>query len=145
MITHKKSRDPRPPDLSLLYFYYVIKDQEDQDITYYVQGDAALLMNYIPINICQAMEEKTHTARSLRSLSCAVLYESFRFAFSSCKAIICCLTSSGRSLPEMTARISLRRRQQPHSNRFLKKRRLTRSPSRAGASSPSARYPRLAS
>lgn len=40
MITHRKSRDPRPPDLSLLYFY-VIKDDEDQDITYYVRADAA--------------------------------------------------------------------------------------------------------
>ena len=43
MITHRKSRDHRPPDLSLLYFY-VIKDKEDQDITYYVQGDAALFI-----------------------------------------------------------------------------------------------------
>lgn len=43
MITHRKSRDPRPPDLSLSYFY-VIKDTEDRDITYYVRADAALFI-----------------------------------------------------------------------------------------------------
>ncbi|MCO5583893.1 hypothetical protein L7F22_037809 [Adiantum nelumboides] len=34
MITHRKSKDPLPPNVSSLYFY-IIKDQEDRDITYY--------------------------------------------------------------------------------------------------------------
>ncbi|MCO5584288.1 hypothetical protein L7F22_038212 [Adiantum nelumboides] len=43
MITHRKSRDPLPPNVSSLYFY-IIKDQEDRDITYYVRADAALFI-----------------------------------------------------------------------------------------------------
>ncbi|MCO5570418.1 hypothetical protein L7F22_024139 [Adiantum nelumboides] len=43
MITHRKSRDPLPPNVSSLYFY-IIKDQEDWDITYYVRADAALFI-----------------------------------------------------------------------------------------------------
>ncbi|MCO5579377.1 hypothetical protein L7F22_033232 [Adiantum nelumboides] len=35
MITHRKSRDPLPPNVSSLYFY-IIKDKEDRDITYYM-------------------------------------------------------------------------------------------------------------
>ncbi|MCO5608042.1 hypothetical protein L7F22_062245 [Adiantum nelumboides] len=45
MITHRKSRDPLPPNVSSLYFY-IIKDQEDRDITYYVRADAALFILY---------------------------------------------------------------------------------------------------
>ncbi|MCO5597805.1 hypothetical protein L7F22_051889 [Adiantum nelumboides] len=41
MITHRKSRDPLPPNVSSLYFY-IIKDQEDRDITHYVRADAAV-------------------------------------------------------------------------------------------------------
>ncbi|MCO5603792.1 hypothetical protein L7F22_057944 [Adiantum nelumboides] len=43
MITHRKSRDPLPPNVSSLYFY-IIKDKEDRDITYYVRADAALFI-----------------------------------------------------------------------------------------------------
>ncbi|MCO5547486.1 hypothetical protein L7F22_000936 [Adiantum nelumboides] len=43
MITHRKSRDPLPPNVSSLYFY-IIKDQEDRDITYYVRADATLFI-----------------------------------------------------------------------------------------------------
>ncbi|MCO5571534.1 hypothetical protein L7F22_025277 [Adiantum nelumboides] len=43
MITHRKSRDPLPPNVSSLYFY-TIKDQEDWDITYYVRANAALFI-----------------------------------------------------------------------------------------------------
>ncbi|MCO5549449.1 hypothetical protein L7F22_002920 [Adiantum nelumboides] len=43
MITHRKSRDPLPPNVSSLYFY-IIKDQEDRDITYYARADAALFI-----------------------------------------------------------------------------------------------------
>ncbi|MCO5597804.1 hypothetical protein L7F22_051888 [Adiantum nelumboides] len=41
MITHRKSRDPLSPNVSSLYFY-IIKDQEDRDITHYVRADAAV-------------------------------------------------------------------------------------------------------
>ncbi|MCO5566315.1 hypothetical protein L7F22_019992 [Adiantum nelumboides] len=43
MITHRKSRVPLPPNVSSLYFY-IIKDQEDRDITYYVRADAVLFI-----------------------------------------------------------------------------------------------------
>ncbi|MCO5573047.1 hypothetical protein L7F22_026812 [Adiantum nelumboides] len=46
MITHRKSRDPLPPNVSSLYFY-IIKDQEDQDITYYVRADAVLFILHV--------------------------------------------------------------------------------------------------
>ncbi|MCO5581468.1 hypothetical protein L7F22_035353 [Adiantum nelumboides] len=43
MITHRKSINPMPPDVSSLYFY-VIEDKEDRDITYYVRADAAMFI-----------------------------------------------------------------------------------------------------
>ncbi|MCO5601080.1 hypothetical protein L7F22_055199 [Adiantum nelumboides] len=43
MITHRKSKDPLPPNVSSLYFY-IIKDQEDQNITYYGLGKYSTLL-----------------------------------------------------------------------------------------------------
>ena len=43
MITHRKSRDKLPPDVSLLYFY-VLKEKEDRDVTYYVRADAEMFI-----------------------------------------------------------------------------------------------------
>ncbi|MCO5554909.1 hypothetical protein L7F22_008447 [Adiantum nelumboides] len=43
MITHRKSINPLPPDVSSLYFY-VIEDKEDRDITYYAFGKYSTLL-----------------------------------------------------------------------------------------------------
>ncbi|MCO5578954.1 hypothetical protein L7F22_032805 [Adiantum nelumboides] len=50
MITHRKSRDPLPPNVSSLYFY-IIKDKEDRDITYYIRADATLFILHAKVFI----------------------------------------------------------------------------------------------